>query len=65
MRKSYTIFELQSYSVGSLQALFRAEADGLQGAKLDQSIATANLRAISGVIEAKRKAPAPKPPGMR
>lgn len=64
MRKSYTIFELQSYSLGSLQAMFRAEADGLQGAKMDQSIATANLHAISGVIEAKRKSLAPRPPSL-
>ena len=62
MRKSYTIFELQHFSEGSLQALFRAEADALQAAEIDQLVSRANLHTISRVIVQKRKPAGPKPP---
>ena len=65
MRQSYTIFELQHFSEGSLQALFRAEADALQAAEFDQSISRANLHTISKVIVQKRKPAGPKPPAFR
>ena len=64
MRKIYTISDLQHLSIGSLQALFRQEAQSLHGAKVTQAISQANMDKISRTITAKRHAPVPKPPGI-
>ncbi len=61
MRKIYTVSDLQHLSIGSLQALFRQEAEALHGAEVTQAISQANLEKISQTISIKRKAPALKP----
>lgn len=64
MRKIYTVSDLQHFSIGSLQALFRQEAEALHGAEVTQAISLANMDKISRTITAKHRAPASNPPGF-
>ena len=64
MRKIYTVSDLQHLSIGSLQALFRQEAEALHGAEVTQAISQANMDKISRTIADKRLAPTQKPPGF-
>lgn len=64
MRKIYTVSDLQHLSIGSLQALFRQEAQSLHGADVTKAISQANMDKISRIITVKRRAPAPKTPGF-